>query len=109
MYFPHQFRTTASCLFIQFRTHLNGHGLLPSLSKSKILRISRRTFSSTKNESGTPSTSSSTKSGEKEIDGIKIDLEAINRSVEQELEKVKQGQPTELDKSFMNFQMKRQV
>uniref|UniRef100_A0A183C600 Thioredoxin domain-containing protein n=1 Tax=Globodera pallida TaxID=36090 RepID=A0A183C600_GLOPA len=37
-----------------------------------------------------------------------IDFDEINRSVEDELAKAKQGKPTELEKSFMNFRMKKE-
>ncbi|KAL3093135.1 hypothetical protein niasHT_022585 [Heterodera trifolii] len=56
----------------------------------------------------------STKNGETDdqskqnIGGIKIDLDEISRSVEEELAKAKKGQQTELDKTFMNFRMKKE-
>lgn len=38
-----------------------------------------------------------------------VDLDIIKQKVEEELMKAKRGEQTELDKSFMNFQMKREV
>uniref|UniRef100_A0A914I7Y4 Thioredoxin domain-containing protein n=1 Tax=Globodera rostochiensis TaxID=31243 RepID=A0A914I7Y4_GLORO len=56
--------------------------------------LSRRTFSSNRRE---------------RTDGEPlIDFDEINRSVEDELAKAKQGKPTELEKSFMNFRMKKE-
>lgn len=40
---------------------------------------------------------------------IKIDLDAINKKIEADLENAKAGKPTELDKTFMNFEARRTV
>jgi hypothetical protein len=64
-----------------------------------------RLFSDQSNQNA----SSSGNNNKKDEAEIKIDLDAINKKIEADLANAKEGKPTELDKTFMNFEARRTV
>jgi len=65
-----------------------------------------RLFSDQSNQNAPSSSGNNNKKDEPEI---KIDLDAINKKIEADLANAKAGKPTELDKTFMNFEALRTV